>query len=96
MLQMSKGGLSLSFFKGIFGISEIFLPSSAKSMEKFGKPKNHLGHGQGKPAPGHLQRVIIRLIQMCDMINSYVLHDSFKCVTCLIHMCDMTHSFMAI
>ena len=31
---------------------------------------------------------------MCDMTHSYVRHDSFICVPCLIHMCDMTHSYM--
>jgi len=29
---------------------------------------------------------------MCDMTRSYVLHNSFICVTCRIHMFDMTHS----
>ena len=28
------------------------------------------------------------------MAHSYVRHDSFICVTCLIHMCDMTYSYV--
>ena len=31
---------------------------------------------------------------MCDRTHSYVWHDSFICVTCLIHMRDKTHSYV--
>jgi len=36
----------------------------------------------------------MRLMCKCDMIHSYVWHDSFISVTWLIHMCDMTHSYV--
>jgi len=34
------------------------------------------------------------LIRMCDMIHSYVWHDSFIRVTWRIRMCDVTHSYV--
>jgi len=33
-------------------------------------------------------------MHMCDMIHSYVWHDSFICVTWTIHMCGMTRSWV--
>jgi len=44
-------------------------------------------------SPGHDSfKCVTWLIQMCDMIHSYVWHHSLISVTWLIHMCAMTHS----